>query len=503
MSRGARHPADVPSAGWRARATAAATALLLAGGVVIPSASVAEPGGDPGTTDQRVTATDVQGARQAMRSTAAAVARLELQLAADGAALETAWTAVAGAAEAYTQALVDRDAAAEAAVQAQEREAAAALDVEAARTELGAIALQAYRSGGSLDGLGVLLSADGYDDLVERTAAMDRLGERAQRAVQRFEAVDLVARTLGGRADKAVETAERATAASREALGHAETLQAEAEQKVEEVSAQREQLLIELAGLRSTTIEAERARQEDADAARAARANAAAAAERGVPVAAPSTPAVGAPGSVPPAPGAAPVAAPPAAAPPAAAPPVATPPVAAPPVATPPVAAPPAPAPPAAAPPVVAPPAPPPAAPAPAPSDPHGLGTGSLRGSAEQGQTAVDWAVAQVGKAYGLGRNGTDAFDCSGLTSQAWVAAGLSINRTSRDQYRQVRKISYDSMRPGDLIFYGGVGSDPGSITHVAMYVGPGKMVEAPRPGVAVRVTSIRWAGTMPFAGRP
>ncbi|MBX9246832.1 C40 family peptidase, partial [Actinotalea ferrariae] len=176
-----------------------------------------------------------------------------------------------------------------------------------------------------------------------------------------------------------------------------------------------------------------------------------------------------------------------------------TPPVTPPPVTTPPVTAPPV------TPPVVTPPPPPPPPPPvtqPAP-DPYGLGTGSQRGSAAQGQSAVAWAVAQVGKAYGYGAVGPDAFDCSGLTSKAWAAAGVSINRTSRDQYRQVQKISYDAMRPGDLIFYGSVGSDPGSITHVAMFVGNGQMVEAPRPGVNVRVTKIRWAGTMPYAGRP
>ncbi|WP_250447709.1 C40 family peptidase, partial [Actinotalea sp. C106] len=153
---------------------------------------------------------------------------------------------------------------------------------------------------------------------------------------------------------------------------------------------------------------------------------------------------------------------------------------------------------------------PPPATPAPTPTptippaaDPYGLGTGSARGSAGQGQSAVAWALTQVGKAYAWGGTGPDGYDCSGLTSKAWANAGLGINRTSRDQYRQVRKISYDSMRPGDLIFYGSNGKDPGSIGHVAMFVGNGQMIEAPRRGVNVRVTAIRWSGTMPYAGRP
>lgn len=115
----------------------------------------------------------------------------------------------------------------------------------------------------------------------------------------------------------------------------------------------------------------------------------------------------------------------------------------------------------------------------------------------------MTWALAQVGKPYVYGASGPDAFDCSGLTMRAWQAAGVSINRSSRDQYRQVYKITYDAMRPGDLIFSGNNPNDPGSVYHVAMYIGDGKIVEASRPGVPVRVTAIRWANSMPFAGRP
>lgn len=459
--------------------TVAATALALTLALSTAGPSSAQPD---------VTDDDVRAAQQAVASTASAVATLEVELATQSAALDTAWTAVAAAAEGYTQALVDSEVAATAAAQAADREAAAAVEVETARDELGVIAMQAYRSGGSLDGLGALLSADGFDDLIARTAAMEQLGERAQRAVQRFQAADLVARTLGARAEDAALEAEQATAAAQDALAAAETAQADAEQKVAETAVRREALIAELAAQRQTSVEVERARQATLDAERQAREEAAAAAERGV--SRPANPT-------------SPPSSPPVTAPPVTTPPVSTPPVAAPPV-TPPVTAPPVTAPPVAAPVVTPPPAPPVVTPPPVTApDPYGLGTGSQRGTAAQGDAAVAWALQQVGKSYSYGAAGPEAFDCSGLTMRAWGAAGLSINRTSRDQYRQVRKITYDSMRPGDLIFYGSVGSDPGSITHVAMYVGNGTMVEAPRPGVAVRATPIRWNGTMPFAGRP
>lgn len=469
--------------GAGARRAAAAAALVLLLGTATAGTSHAEP--DVGQDD-------VDAARDAVQTAARDVASLEVALAAQSAELEGAWTAVAAAAEDYNEAVATRDAAAVRAQETAAQAAAAAQEAEAARDELGKIALQAYRSGGSLDGIGAFLSADGFEDLVARRTAMDQLGDGAQRAVQRFDAADLVARTLRERADEAAADAERSATAARESLAEAEALHAEAEERVAAIAVEREVLLGELAALRQTSLEVERARQAQVDAERAAREEAAAAAARGV-TAAPAAPPATVPTPSPTAPPAAPPAPPPAAAPPVAAPPVAAPPVAAPPVAAPPVAAPPVAAPPVAAPPT----APPPA------KDPYGPGTGSQRGSAAQGQAAVAWAVSQVGKAYGWGAAGPEAFDCSGLTSKAWGAAGVGLHRTSRDQYRQVLKISYDAMRPGDLIFYGSVGSDPGSITHVAMYVGGGQMVEAPRPGVAVRVTKVRWAGTMPYAGRP
>ncbi|MNL82016.1 Peptidoglycan endopeptidase RipA precursor [compost metagenome] len=66
-----------------------------------------------------------------------------------------------------------------------------------------------------------------------------------------------------------------------------------------------------------------------------------------------------------------------------------------------------------------------------------------------------------------------------------------------------MQKISYDQLRPGDLIFWASNTSDPSSIYHVAMWVGNGQIIEAPTANVPVRVTSMRWSSTMPYAGRP
>src|SRR5690606_24376127 len=109
-------------------------------------------------------------------------------------------------------------------------------------------------------------------------------------------------------------------------------------------------------------------------------------------------------------------------------------------------------------------------------------------------------------KPYLLGATGPERFDCSGLTSQAWIAQGVNPTRTSRSQYVHVLKIPYADMRPGDLVFWGRDKSDPQSIYHVAMYIGGGQIVEAlnPSTGVVVRNLASRAPGAqMPFAGRP
>lgn len=108
------------------------------------------------------------------------------------------------------------------------------------------------------------------------------------------------------------------------------------------------------------------------------------------------------------------------------------------------------------------------------------------------GRKAVAFATAQIGKPYVWGAEGPDSFDCSGLTSQAWASAGRPIPRTSQEQWKQLKHVDVKDMRPGDLIIY----FDDAS--HVAMYVGDGAIIQAPRPG---RTVTLGGAGTMPILG--
>ena len=108
------------------------------------------------------------------------------------------------------------------------------------------------------------------------------------------------------------------------------------------------------------------------------------------------------------------------------------------------------------------------------------------------GKVAVAYATAQIGKPYEWGAEGPKSYDCSGLTSQAWASADKPIPRTSQEQWKQLKHVDVQDMRPGDLIIY----FDDAS--HVAMYLGEGAIVHAPRPG---RTVTIAGAGSMPILG--
>jgi peptidoglycan DL-endopeptidase CwlO len=116
------------------------------------------------------------------------------------------------------------------------------------------------------------------------------------------------------------------------------------------------------------------------------------------------------------------------------------------------------------------------------------LASGVLDGKrtpTQKGERALEYAVEQIGKPYVWGAEGPRSYDCSGLTSQAWAEAGREIPRTSQEQWAQLPRVSLRSLRPGDLVIY-----FP-KATHVAIYLGDGMVVQAPRPGTKVKVSPI------------
>ncbi|MFD4140154.1 NlpC/P60 family protein [Streptomyces sp. NPDC058572] len=102
-----------------------------------------------------------------------------------------------------------------------------------------------------------------------------------------------------------------------------------------------------------------------------------------------------------------------------------------------------------------------------------------------QGSAAMKYAVQQIGKPYVSGAEGPDTYDGSGLTSQAWAKAGRTIPRTSQEQWAELPKVPLQSLRPGDLVVY-----FP-EATHVAVYLGNGTVIHAPRAGGRVKASPI------------
>jgi cell wall-associated NlpC family hydrolase len=116
-------------------------------------------------------------------------------------------------------------------------------------------------------------------------------------------------------------------------------------------------------------------------------------------------------------------------------------------------------------------------------------------------QAAVAFAFAQIGKPYEWGGAGPGAFDCSGLAMEAERAAGISIPRTSQEQWAAGHRVSRP--KPGDLVFFVGQG-DGGTMTapgHVGIVVSARRhlMIDAASPGTNVREES--YAGWPGFVG--
>ena len=100
--------------------------------------------------------------------------------------------------------------------------------------------------------------------------------------------------------------------------------------------------------------------------------------------------------------------------------------------------------------------------------------------------SALQFAYRQVGKPYRYGGTGPGAWDCSGLVQAAWAAAGVTLPRTSYEQWAwgASRRVSLDELQPGDLLWHAGYG-------HVGLYAGDGKVVHAPQTGDVVKVVTL------------
>ena len=127
---------------------------------------------------------------------------------------------------------------------------------------------------------------------------------------------------------------------------------------------------------------------------------------------------------------------------------------------------------------------------------PNGSTTPTYSGpTSTQAEKAVAFAYAQLGCPYVYGATGPchSGFDCSGLAQAAWAYAGVAIPRDSYEQWAGLPHVSVSSIEPGDLLIYDGEG-------HVAIYVGGGYIIDAPRTGMDVEKIPM---SRQPRRGRP
>jgi cell wall-associated NlpC family hydrolase len=97
-------------------------------------------------------------------------------------------------------------------------------------------------------------------------------------------------------------------------------------------------------------------------------------------------------------------------------------------------------------------------------------------------------AASRRGLPYVWGAAGPASFDCSGLVQWSFAQAGITMPRVAADQALAGPTVPVSQLQQGDLLFYHTDPTAPGYISHVAIYLGNGWMIEAPQPGMDVEV---------------
>ena len=350
---------------------------------------------------------------------------------------------------------------------------AAAESAKKSAAQAGEVLAQLARTGGGDITVQLLVNSAGADDLLSQLGTMNRLARQSAEVIERAETDENTARSLG---DQAVQAQKRRESLAKDAeavLAEAQAASADAEAKIATQSEASAQLVAQLVLLTGNADAASRAYLDGKawEAAQNAQQPTPATPSNPTPSnptpsnpspsnPTPSNPTPSNPTPVTPTAPTAPVT-----------PPVVTPPVVTPPVTTPPVTTPSAP-------------------------------------NANTVAGAIAYARAQLGDAYGWGKAGPDQWDCSGLTKASYGSVGVNIGTHSvTNQYNTMssagRLVPVAQRAAGDLLFYASGGKVAGGFYHVAVYIGGGQMIEAPRAGVPVRITGYRTSDLVAYAGRP
>ena len=436
----------------------------------------------PSVLADPVDQSDIDRSKASERSTSTSIASLEAQLAQESSNLEDAQIKAQLANEDYLTAVDELNTATKDAQTAQTNADAAASSTAAARSDLGSIVVQTYQeSGNPLDPLTPYLTSESLADLADADVALTRAGEKNNAKVQNVEALEAVATSMQTIADQKVTAKEAAKTSAATAKSDAEAAANDAQNAVTTTRTNRQNLIVQLAAQRNTTVELETKYQNQVEAERKAREEAAAqaaakaASEKAAADLAQKQAEQAAAQPQESAPAPQEQSSQPSPSPQSSAQEPATTSQPEPEAAEEEEAAP-APAP----------------APEPAPAPSH---------SGSAASTAINAAMGYLGTPYVWAGESAAGLDCSGLTMVSYAAAGVELTHSSRVQYGEGSLVPLDAAQPGDLVFWSSDGSQSG-IYHVAIYLGDDTMIEAPTFGMTVRVTSMRYSGVMPYAVR-
>ncbi|MEP9362492.1 NlpC/P60 family protein [Nocardioides sp. CN2-186] len=436
----------------RALGLTAVLALSLGIGGVATGVAVAD--------DHTPSRHDVQEARVAVQAKADDVDSVRARLVLANQRLQQSAVVAAQASEAYNGARWRAAEARKAAAAAQRRSAIAESDVQRQREAYGDAIVTSYEMAPGLTALSAIVRSDGIDTVIQRTVSMGNAEDALDGNYDEFRAAATLADVASDQADDAEDAAVKAQQDALDAKQQAQDAADAAAAQATAIADEKAALIAQLADLQHISVKLAQRRQSHLE--QQAAAAAAAAAEQEQEQQAPEPVSSPTPQPTPdPHPSSDPE-----------------------PTQSPDPTDPPEPKP--------TTPSTPPAPPAPpAPSGPA-AGAGA----------AIAFARAQIGEPYRWGASGPSAWDCSGLTMGAWRAGGTSLPHYSVAQYEQSTPIAASTLQPGDLVFWGS-SSDPSSIYHVALYVGGGMIIEAPRTGVPVRESSM-YSWTAPnFYARP
>ncbi len=421
-------------------AIAAATTLAI----TLPLGGVAHANPKPGQSVP--SKAQVDRAQADVASKKRSVAQIEASLAAAAARMQAATTAAEMAFEKANGAKWELEQARQASVQAQARSRQAAANVAVQRTGIVSLVTESYQNGTELNSASALLSDEGPTGMMNRYGVVQSAGDSMQARYDDFKVASAQARVYAARAAKAEKRQASLAAEAKKLAEQAGQAAAAASAAANQIAAQKQQLMEELATAQdiSVTLATRRhdaleriARQKAAAAAKAQQAAQQAALKKAAAKAkkdaahakqdqkSSDSQGGGSTGS--------------------------------------------STAPSDSAPPPVINPAP---------------------NAAVAVQRAIAYAKAQLGKPYQWGAAGPATFDCSGLTLQAWARGGKALPHYSVAQFAQSTRVSMADARAGDLLFWSSNGA-PSGIHHVALYLGGGQFIEAPYTGASVRYNSI------------